>query len=106
MSPNLSGRIRKIRKNIAELTSTIEKLESHRRIKFYIAETIDLIEDIIKYLNPLSYLFLAKQKQDDKEKNDIIKNTWKSLKISQYQHQTNQKKFKMICDNCETKKIL
>lgn len=107
MSPNLSGRIRKeLEKNIAELTSTIEKLESREELNFYIAETIDLIERYNQILKtPLKLSFLGKQKQDDKEKNDIIQ---KYLEIAQKYHNIStkptEKKFKMICDNCGNKK--
>jgi hypothetical protein len=106
-SSNISSRTKiELEKNISELRENIEKLENKQDLNFYIIETAELIQkykDILK--TPVKLSFCGKPKQDDKEKNDIVK---KYIEIAQKYYKIDvkpdEKKFKIVCEWCGNKR--
>lgn len=107
LSSHSSLRVKnELNKNIIELRTTIDAIESERKYNFYVAETAELIE---KYRNilktPLKISFIGKSNEYGKEKEELVQ---KYLDIAQKYYKITikpiEKKFRMECDNCTNKK--
>lgn len=88
--------------NITELRNLITEIESGRNYNFYIADTVELLN---KYRNilktPLKMSFTGKKTETNKEKNEIVQKYLDIVKkYYPIETQTNEKKFRMECDNC------
>lgn len=107
LNPNIPTRIKhEIDKNIASITELIDQIKTNRNLNFYISETFELLDKYKEILKtPVKLSFIGKNKQEDKEKKSIID---KYIEIAQKYHTVQskhqEKKFKMVCDNCPNKK--
>jgi len=92
-------------KSINKLKDDIEKIESKRDLNFYIVETTELLQKYNAILKtPVKLSFTGKNKQDNKEKTDIIISYIKTAqKYYDFNVKTPERKFNMCCDNCPNK---
>jgi hypothetical protein len=95
-----------LEKNILELIEEIRRIEANEELNFYISETVEILEKYNNILKtPLKVSFTGKPVSNNKEKEEIIN---KYLQIAQkyykIDNKTNEKKFKIKCDNCDNKK--
>ena len=106
-SKNLSSRLRNsIQNEYNRLTRHIQEIETKAKLNFYIAESVQLVEEYKKMLRvPLKMNFMGKPAKSNKAKKTLVK---KYLEVARkYIDITNEDDSKhntVVCKNCNNRK--